>query len=116
MWRTMHVKILREAHPTLRHQSKEVLDSVLESGTIRSFKRWEPIIKKGTPVTHLMMLDQGVCVEEDDERTAATCSGVDGVDVTCREHSRPGDTLQTEDYVDQRAPMPHTLVAIGECS
>jgi len=115
MQRTMHLKLLREAHSKLSYHDEQVLGSVLDQGTFRRFKAWQPIIRKGDAVTHLMMLDQGICIEHDDDVSTMMESTVASARST--EHSRPGDTFGMECVVNQKgAVSPYTLVAICECS
>jgi len=115
MQRTMHLKLLREAHTKLLHQNDLTLASVLDQGSFRHFKAWQPIIRKGDEVSHLMMLDQGICIEHDDDISTMMESTVAFAQST--EHSQPGDTFGMESVVDQKgATSAYTLIAICDTS
>jgi len=115
--RSMHLKLLRGVHPKLNQQDKQTCESVLDQGTIRRFEKWQPILRKGDAITHVMMLDRGVCIEHDgDMHTLMENEAVESA--ASKEHSHPGDTFDTHRAIDEKgAVSPYTLVALdGGCS
>jgi len=116
MQRCMRLKLLREAHAKFRLQDAQTLGSLLDRGTFHHFKAWQPIIKKGQPVKHLLMLDHGSCMEHDGDMNMLLDNFQED-ESKLTEHSRPGETFKTNRSIDQKgAVAPCTLVAIGECS
>lgn len=121
MQRFMRLRLLRDAHAELleqdlcRDKDEQTLGDLLDRGTFQQFSAWQPIVKKGDPVTHLMMLDSGICIEHGESLPGLTDSTLESA--TSTEHSCPGDTFETHRLVGQQgAVAPYTLVAISDVS
>lgn len=122
----MHLKLLQDSHVKLKYQDDQTLRSVLDLGKFRHFHAWEPVVKKGDAVTHLMMLTEGICIEHDGAMDTLMEGTFESAQST--EHSRPGDSFEMWhsrdrhrstcfDIREQEKSIARcTLVAINECS
>jgi cAMP-dependent protein kinase regulator len=129
MQRSLRILLLRQAHPLLHDKNDQTLTTVLAQGTFRRFAPWHVILRKGEPISCLMMLEEGTCVEHDgDLGTLMEDYGQDrergnqeatnqyedrsSDGVKSREHTQPGDSLESIDAI----VAPWTLVATTTCS
>merc|ERR1712232_607322 len=110
----MGIYLVRSAHPSLSTLVESNVETLLDAAEVHTYEQWETICRKGEPMQHLTIFEQGRCIEYDGNAEALMELALDSVE--CIEHTKPGETFGTRAMVLQKKPpAPKTIVAIDRC-
>jgi CRP-like cAMP-binding protein len=116
MKRCVRAHLIKSVHHSLAIAKSEVLEGVLDKSAItKDYQHWEVILRKGQPLTHICMLEQGTVLQYNGEAESFMANRMSATD--CVENSRPGETFETRRMFGQaNAAAPYTVIAISKCT
>lgn len=115
MRRSVRTHLVQQIHPHLRMSTHEELTYLLDSASTCHYNHWDFIFRKGEPLNHILMLEDGSVIEYEGDAESLVENTFPSAE--CIEHSRPGETFGTRFVIGRdQAVAPFTLVAISKCT